>query len=67
MKSKEKGKLSNTTNMRIQALEFKAARTTTQSFEETLAATYNLVSLLNCVKWQVQAKKWCDLSSMGIL
>jgi hypothetical protein len=35
MKSKEKEKLSNTTNMRIQALEFKAAGRTTKSFEET--------------------------------
>jgi hypothetical protein len=49
MKSKEKEKLSNTTNMRIQALEFKAAGRTTQSFEETLAAIYNLRSLSNCV------------------
>ncbi len=49
MKSKEKEKLNNTTNMRIQALEFKAAGTITQSFEETLAAIYSLVSLLNCV------------------
>jgi hypothetical protein len=38
MKSKEKEKLSNTTNVRIQALESKAAGRTTQSFEETLAA-----------------------------
>jgi hypothetical protein len=49
MKSKEKEKLSNTTNMRITALEFKAAGRTTQSFEETLAAIYNLVLLSNCV------------------
>jgi hypothetical protein len=47
MKGKEKEKLSNTTNMRIQALEFKAAGMTTQTFEETLAAIYNLVSLSN--------------------
>ncbi len=49
MTSKEKEKLSNTTNMRIQALESEAVGRTTQSFEETLAAIYNLVSLSNCV------------------